>query len=223
LFLFRDILIIASIQVVILIIRSSVSPYASEFVITDPVNLIGEYACGTPFWGYYIIELVYIVILAGYGIFVIYQAWNLSSQANQVKWILITTYNYVLAFMMFSPLFVFLPDERSRSLLAFLAILFLALQSEICFYLPGFLVKAVQSTISASRKTSAQSRKSSDINSNNPVVTPDIMSPPPKPISHATNVGEGEKTEPSEEGGGGGGGGEGGGGGREEATEASES
>jgi len=226
LFLFRDILIITGIQIVILIVWSAVDPYATEFVVTDPINLIGEYACDTPFWGYYIIELGYIAILAGYGIFVIYQAWNLSSQANQVKWILITTYNYIMVFLVFSPLFVFLSDERSRSIMAFLAIMFLSLQSEICFYLPGFLVKAVQD-YSASRKTSRvnqSSRKSSDVNSASPPSAAEPMAPPPKPITHAANdVEDGEKTEPSEghEGGGGGGGGEGGG--KEDVTENSES
>jgi len=186
------------IQVVILIIWSSISPYASSFVLTDSLNLIGEYQCSTPFWGYYIIELCYIAALAGYGIFVIYNAWNLSSQANQVKWILITTYNYVLIFMMFSPLFVFLSDELSHSILAVLAILFLSMQSELCFFLPSFLVKAVKKTMSSRKasRTSTRQKSSDSVPTGNPM--PSNASA--KPITHAVNATpDGETTEPSEE------------------------
>jgi len=177
-----------------------VSPYQSYLTTVDDVNLVAEYRCDTPFWGYYIIELGFLLITALYGIFVIYQAWNLTTQANQVKWILITTYNFILTFMVFGPLFVFETDERSRAIMAAFGTLFLSLQSELCFFLPSFLYQAVKESIRSSgiSAVSRHSKKNSS-NSANLAGPNEAAMEPAQPIQHPLPKANDEKTEESDQ------------------------
>jgi len=118
--------------------------------------------------------------------------------------------------MVFGPLFYFMTDERSRSILAVLAILFLAMQSEICFFLPSFLYKAVKDKIKSTRRTQSESKKKSSSSMNTAQAAAVPLGPPPKPISHAIPSDlDNEKTEESQV--------EGRKGGGEEVTEPSES
>jgi len=102
--------VIVTVAFIFLAIWTGVDPYGPSLVITDHLNLVGEWRCDSKYlvtWISIFSFLVFILIL--FGIYVIYQTWSfqLKASMSETKWVLFALYNIVLNFAAVAPVLGF--------------------------------------------------------------------------------------------------------------------
>jgi hypothetical protein len=89
-------LVIILVQIILLVLWSSLDPWTAERVLNNSLEITEEWRCVSPngqFVGWIIAEIVYFLLLCGFGLYVVYRTWDMKYSVFESKWILISIYN----------------------------------------------------------------------------------------------------------------------------------
>lgn len=107
--------IMVTVQFIILILWQSLHPLSSQLSYRDEINLVTSYECrGSNVLIWLLIELIFVFAMLGFGVYVIYLAWDLRGNASETRGLFIATYNVILLACVLTPLAVVLPFDDVR-------------------------------------------------------------------------------------------------------------
>lgn len=151
-------LIVLVIQIILLVLWSSLDTWIAATVPVNSVELISEWACTSPTGRstpFLIVEIIYFGALCFFGIYVVYQTWDMKYSVTESKWILISIYNCILTMVLIIPLIALLkPNDDNLFYFAGIAITFLAFTTIAAVYIPKFTAKPLAPSATLSMTTS---------------------------------------------------------------------
>jgi len=96
--------IVIGVQIILLVIWSSVDTFASKSYVYDSLNNLGSYQCTSQYnWVWFGLEIAYFVILLLWGLFVVYRTWDMKGTVRESKWLMISIYNDLLVLLFIVP------------------------------------------------------------------------------------------------------------------------
>jgi len=123
---------------------SATDPYNSTQVVVDNIDLQAQWVCGSnlqALWGALLI--IYFAALFGWGLYVVYDLWNIRRAASDTRWLLISIYNLVLVFCILVPLasVASIDSDHDSGLIALVAILFASTSTVAGVIVPSLIKK----------------------------------------------------------------------------------
>ena len=132
-----------AIQVLILVLWSSIDTYKSTFEMVDALSLDVYYACRSEnetIWG--IIEILYFLALVLWGASVVYSTWTLKGRIYSSRWMLIHLYNVIMVIAIGTALlYIFSDKDSSRRTVAIACILVVTTSSLVSFAVPDIVLR----------------------------------------------------------------------------------
>lgn len=125
-----------AVQMIILILWEAINPFTSATIYRDSINLITERTCqGNNVLWWLLAELIYVLSLLGFGIYVIYLAWDLRGHASETRGLFIATYNMVLLCCILTPLaIVVVWDDSKVFFIASITLTFAIMSTGVALY-----------------------------------------------------------------------------------------
>jgi phosphate transport system substrate-binding protein len=133
-----------TLQLVIMIVWQVMDPYNSSIVITDDINIYGKYQCqSSMIQTWVIVELVFTGAILIWGVYVVYQAWDLRQKAKDSKWLLIGIYNFIVTICVLVPLVATSvnTDDDMMFYIIVCGIVFINVSTILCVYIPKVFIQ----------------------------------------------------------------------------------
>jgi len=155
--------LIILLQIILLVIWSSVDTWKSRLAVSDSLRLEAKWEChSNDITVWLALEAAYFAVLLLYGLFVVYSTWKIRSSVTEARWVLIAIYNTILCLAieitLLQTLYI---DDDTIFYLAVIPLVFVVVSLSAAIFAPKFFqfLKAATSSSFDRKKTSEKTSR----------------------------------------------------------------